>query len=165
MIITRAIDKPPKAMSKAMQARYQQQSKAEVFQYTEAFKAKYNENGSPCSVITVYPPLQKVRLHDLEGKVLRQNAEKSFYINEYLLDLFTQEEDWVLDLFAGTASMGVACLKTKRFYNGFEVERDLHYVALLRLARAVDIFQREIVSPKKITSKVGLLPALQQQVF
>jgi 16S rRNA G966 N2-methylase RsmD len=165
MIITRGIEKPSRPnWSKATQLRYQAHSKPEVFQYTEAFKAKYQENGSPASVISVYPPLKKARLHDLQGKVLRSNAEKSLYINEFLLDLFTKEDDWVVDLFAGTASMGVACLKTKRFYNGFEVERDLHYCATLRLARALDVFERQIQSPRLVTA-VGLVPAALQQVL
>jgi hypothetical protein len=56
-------------------------------------------------------------------------------------------------------------LKTKRLYNGFEVERDLHYNASLRLARAVDVFEREVVSTKKRTTEAGLVDALQQQVF
>jgi hypothetical protein len=117
----------------------------------------------PASVISVYPPLKKARLHDLNGNVLRTNAEKSFYINEFLLDLFTQENDWVLDLFAGTASLGMACLKTNRLYNGFEIESELYFHATLRLARAMEIFERKAVLKTQL-SQPGLVSGLLQQV-
>jgi 16S rRNA G966 N2-methylase RsmD len=42
----------------------------------------------------------------MQGVDFRRNAEKSVIICEYLMELFTVQGEMVLDLFAGTASMG-----------------------------------------------------------
>ena len=69
-----------------------------------------------CTGTTNHP----LRLRNAEGKELRNNAEKSVALNEWFIDLFTPEGGVVWDVFAGTASMALACIKTRRSYVGCE---------------------------------------------
>jgi predicted RNA methylase len=82
------------------------------------------------------PPSARMRLRNAEGKELRHNAEKSILINEYLVDLFTSKNGVVFDMFAGTGSMAVACIKTERYYVGCEPDGDVHTWATQRIGRA-----------------------------
>ena len=63
------------------------------------------------------------------------NAEKSVEHVEYWIDLLTKPGDYVLDLYAGTASMGLACIKADRRYQGTETDVNVALAALLRLAK------------------------------
>ena len=71
------------------------------------------------------PPSARMRLRDGDGKELRINAEKSTLINEFLVDLFTPPGGVVWDMYAGSGSMAVACIKTDRYYVGTEIDNEI----------------------------------------
>ena len=70
-----------------------------------------------------------------EGKPLRNNAEKSVLLNEFLVELLTPELGMVWDMFAGSGSMETACIKTKRLYVGCDPDADLHLWSTQRLGK------------------------------
>lgn len=53
-------------------------------------------------------------------------------LKKYILP-FTQEGDWVLDPFMGSASMGIACMELNRNYIGIEKDVDVYSMALERI--------------------------------
>jgi hypothetical protein len=108
-----------------------------TLRYTTEFRAKYGEdNGTPTNIFLDYqPPSHRGRLRDADGKDFRRNAEKTMLICEYFVDLFTDKNGVVVDLYAGTASMGMACIKLGRKYFGCEIEEPVWRAAVHRLAR------------------------------
>ena len=105
--------------------------------YTAEFKKKHGDcNGKRTTLYYDYmPPTFRQRLRNWNGVVLRRNAEKSVALNEYFVDLFTNKDDLVMDLFAGTASMAVACIKTGRDYFGTEIDEEVHRAAVYRIGK------------------------------
>ena len=91
----------------------------------------------PSNVFLGYaPPAARARLRDGDGKEVRNNAEKSILINEYFVDLFTLFGGLVWDMFAGSSPMGVACVKTGRYYVGSDLDGDLHTWSTQRIGKA-----------------------------
>jgi 16S rRNA G966 N2-methylase RsmD len=133
-----------------------------IFRFTPEFAKKYGKNGQPSNVYKDYePPSARMRLRDGNGKELRNNAEKSTLLNEYLVDLFTPKQGTVFDLFAGTASMGVACIKTNRSYVGCEIDQDVHRWATQRLGRTWFVYDRGDL----LAAEGGLRRTLAEQVL
>ena len=95
------------------------------------------------------PPSARARLRSAEGKELRNNAEKSVLINEYFLDLFVPN-GLVYDMFAGTGSMALACIKTHRNYVGSEPDREIHGWATQRMAKHGHCLSEENYLPRKL---------------
>ena len=94
------------------------------------------------------------------GTALRNNAEKSILINEYMLDLLTVNKGVVFDMFAGTGSMALACIKTGRFYVGCEPDQEVHTWATQRIGRAWAAHDRGELA----ASEAGVRRALAEQV-
>lgn len=133
--------------------------------FNEAFRKKYGaENGISTNIVTMRPVASRARLTDPTGKKIRKNAEKSMEICEWWLDLVTKENDVVCDPFAGTSSMGVACTKLKRRYQGCEISDDVFYPAQRRLATMHHIFQRGDLNEFLAKKKPGLTPSTLCQV-
>jgi hypothetical protein len=130
--------------------------------YSDAFVKKYGkENGLPTNVFKDYlPPSSRCRLRDLDGNELRANAEKSILINEFFVDLFTQEDDLVIDLFAGSASMALACIKRNRNYYGSDVDAAIRPHAIQRIAKSLNAKERGLME----LEMPGLPRALAEQV-
>lgn len=63
-------------------------------------------------------------------------AAKPVPVMEYLIAQLTDEDDTVLDPFAGSASTGVACIKTNRRFIGIEIDPHYAAIAAKRLERA-----------------------------
>ena len=138
-------------------------SRPHIFNYNEEFKKKYGSlNGNPSNVYLNYePPVARQRLRDGENKELRQNAEKSIVLNEYCVDLFVPQYGLVWDMFAGSASMALACIKNKRRYIGTELNEEVVIWAQQRIGRAWAVdFRNELVD--KIA---GLPRSLSEQVI
>ena len=112
--------------------------------YDKMFALKYGDiNGHPGNVYNHYePPTNAVRLRDYKGTMIRKNAEKTVTLNEYFVDLFTKEGDLVIDMFAGTASMAMACAKTARLYCGTEIDAEVHAAATTRLLKFLSVIDR-----------------------
>ena len=122
----------------AKKGRKKSAEKHDIFRYNAAFLKKYGPiNGRQANAFVNYePPSARARLRSSEGKELRNNAEKSVLINEYFLDLFVPPNGLVYDMFAGTGSMALACIKTHRNYVGSEPEQDVHAWATQRIGKA-----------------------------
>ena len=61
------------------------------------------------------------------------SMQKPEWLMERLLLPFTDEGDEVLDLFAGTGTLGVVCKKYNRNYTGIEIDTNLFIEAELRI--------------------------------
>jgi len=130
-----------------------------IWRYCDSFFHKIH--GRPSNTFVNYePPSARCRLRDAEGKPLRKNAEKSVLINEYLLDLFVPPEGLVYDMFAGTGSMALACIKTQRYYVGSEIDPDVHLAATQRLGKAWFAYDRG----ELVATEAGCRRSLAEQV-
>ena len=74
--------------------------------------------------------------------MIRKNAEKTIALNKYFVDSYTTEGDLVIDMFAGTASMAMACAKTARLYCGTEIDAEVHAAATTRLLKFLSVIDR-----------------------
>lgn len=135
-------------------------TKHTVFQYNEAFLRKYGEvNGHPTNAFRDYePPSARSRLRNDAGEEVR--TEKSLLINEYLVDLFVPAQGVVYDMFAGTASMALACIKTKRFYFGTEMDENVVNPAIQRIGRGWAALERG----ELLSSVAGCRRTIAEQV-
>ena len=60
----------------------------------------------------------------------------SYYlINQHIIKLFTQENQTILDTFAGSGSHGVAALKCNRKFIGIEIEPKYYDICKKRLSK------------------------------
>jgi site-specific DNA-methyltransferase (adenine-specific) len=70
-------------------------------------------------------------------------TEKPIPLLIELLEDFTKPGETIFDPFAGSASLGLACLMTGRKYLGIEINKDFHTRAMKRLQRASTGLSRE----------------------
>ena len=89
------------------------------------------------------PPAKQERLRDRDGKILRACAEKSAMLACRFILMFTRPGDLVVDLYAGTASMGLACIMTGRNYSGVEIDEEVVEPARLRMGRLLQSVQKK----------------------
>jgi len=75
----------------------------------------------------------KERVKKEDGHLVRWQKPEA--LMERLLLPFTDEDDDVLDLFAGTGTLGVVCKKHNRNYTGIEIDPALFIEAELRINR------------------------------
>eukprot|EP00966_Prymnesium_polylepis_P091895 2127384-Prymnesium_polylepis.1 len=75
-------------------------------------------------------------LRDANGKPLRVE-EKALDLCMELVDRYTKPKGRVLDMFAGSAVFGLACLKLNRSYVGCERDLEVHGKATERLMKRV----------------------------
>lgn len=59
--------------------------------------------------------------------------EKPIELLENLINLFTNEEDEVLDFCMGSGTTGIACINTKRNFTGIEIEEKYYKIAEERI--------------------------------
>lgn len=151
----------PKPASRKKKSTSNVDEKLCVWRYSDHFKLKYGVNGTPSNVYKDYePPSARCRLRDDEGKELRKNAEKSVLLNEFLLDLLVPDQGLVWDMFAGTGSMALACIKTNRFYVGTEPDDKVVTWATQRIGRAWHAVERGYLT----SHKAGCSRELTEQV-
>ena len=161
LTVVRQPAKEEKKASKKKDAMVSGGARHSTWRYNEEFAHKYGINGRPSNVFLDYePPSARMRLRDIDGKELRQNAEKSILINEYFIDLFTPAWGVVYDMFAGTASMAVACMKNQRFYVGTEKEQTVVESAQQRIGRTWAAADRR----EMVAELPGIPRALAEQV-
>jgi site-specific DNA-methyltransferase (adenine-specific) len=60
-------------------------------------------------------------------------TQKNVELNEFLINLFTDENDFVIDNTMGSCSTGIACLNTKRRFLGIEMNEDYFNIASKRV--------------------------------
>lgn len=99
------------------------------------------------NVIPEYvPPSKKERLKDAQGKELRHMGEKSASCNAVIAARYTKPGATVLDLFAGTASLGctIIAMGNDRKYVGVDNDNEVIGPAQERLGRAWMVRQRNL---------------------
>ena len=62
-------------------------------------------------------------------------TQKNVELNEFLINLFTDENDLVLDNTMGSCSTGIACLNTNRRFLGIELNDEFFNVAKERVEK------------------------------
>eukprot|EP00961_Rhodomonas_salina_P296519 3936422-Rhodomonas_salina.1 len=96
---------------------------------------RFNTFPAASNIIGGYRPPQ-FRLRGSDGKPLRIE-EKSKELLKEVLDRYTNPKARVLDFFAGSASLALACLELNRSYVGCEKKKDVHQKAEERLVTRV----------------------------
>lgn len=67
-------------------------------------------------------PKSTVNISNQSGDIIHP-TEKNVKLVEWFLKISSNEEDIVIDPFMGSGSTAIACIKTKRNYIGFEIEK------------------------------------------
>lgn len=83
-----------------------------------------------------FSTMSKERVRD-ETRGIRW--QKPLWLMDRLLLPFTDEGDKVLDLFMGSASLGVSCIRNNREYVGIEAGQDACLIACDRLNKEIDV--------------------------
>ena len=78
----------------------------------------------PRSVIKIATDKQKSALHP---------TQKPVALMEYFVQTYSKPGDTVLDFVMGSGTTGIACLKTKRYFTGIEIDKDYFEIACNRL--------------------------------
>jgi site-specific DNA-methyltransferase (adenine-specific) len=81
---------------------------------------KFNNNGK---MIYNIMPYRKTLQNELMGKI--HPTQKPVDLLEYLIKIFTDENDVVIDPCAGSGSTLIACVNTNRKGYGFEIKKKL----------------------------------------
>lgn len=84
------------------------------------------------SVWNIKPP------SSAEKRFGKHPTQKPLALLQRILEASTQEGDWVLDPFAGSATTGVAAVAMKRQFVGIELESEHFKLAERRLAEAIE---------------------------
>jgi site-specific DNA-methyltransferase (adenine-specific) len=64
-------------------------------------------------------------------------TQKNVELNEFLINLFTDEGDLVVDNTMGSCSTGIACLNTNRRFLGMELNDEYFKVASERVGKKI----------------------------
>lgn len=94
----------------------------------------------------------------------RHPTEKPIALMLELLELFTNEDDLVLDPFMGSGSTGVACVRRGRRFIGIEKDPEYFAIACERTAKAIeqpDFFVQAERMPRKQDNLFPKLPTPQ----
>ena len=97
--------------------------------YNEVKKKWEEEN----KIIFNLPKGQKIFKNVLEFKKDTNNihpTQKPQALLVKLLEIFTNENDLILDFTCGSASLGIACLETNRKFIGIELDTNYYYKAI-----------------------------------
>lgn len=86
----------------------------------------YEDDGTryPCEILEFTRDVYYENLHP---------TQKPVALLEYLIKTYTEKEQTVLDMFMGSGSTGVACLKTSRNFIGIEIDNGYFNTAESRL--------------------------------
>lgn len=84
------------------------------------------EGSSPTNVLEFGFEKDELRIHE---------AQKPLALMEFLINLTTKEGQTILDPFMGSGTTGVAALRLKRHFIGFEIMPEFHTTALERLSQ------------------------------
>lgn len=92
-----------------------------------------NKTGYPRSVLK-YTNVFNPQLHP---------TQKNVELNEFLINLFTDEGDLVLDNTMGSCSTGIACINTNRNFIGMELDDKYFEIAKARINEALEEKRKE----------------------
>ena len=85
-----------------------------------------------------------------ERRLIPHPTVKPLSLMKELVELFTDQDDLVLDPFAGSATTGVACIKLQRRFLGIEQNPKYFELACTRLQRTLDDPDFFFQKPKKL---------------
>ncbi len=101
--------------------------------------------GKPLSSDTTYTPYpnfvdfkQKYNQVNAEGEVSFRNGKKPESYIKFYLEIFTEEEDIVLDFFLGSGTTASVAHKMRRKYIGIEQMNYIHDITLERLKKVIE---------------------------
>lgn len=108
-----------------------------------AFDKKGTGMKTPCDVfydLGNFSTMSKERVKNKDGKNIRW--QKSISLMNRLLLPFTDEEDYILDIFMGSASLGEWCINKKRNYVGIEYDQEVFEIAKKRMEYTKNIIDK-----------------------
>ena len=97
--------------------------------------SKYGDDGSryPTSIISDINGVI-----NNSGEKVAHPTQKPVALMKYLIKTYTNEHDVVIDMFMGSGSTGVACVKTNRRFIGIELDPDYFAIAEERINQAAE---------------------------
>lgn len=97
----------------------------------------YEDDGTrhPCEILEFNRDLYYENLHP---------TQKPVGLLKYLIEVYTNEGDTVLDMFMGSGSTGVACLQTKRHFIGIEKDEKYFNIAKERIESEEKVIKRRL---------------------
>lgn len=103
----------------------------------EITPTEYEDDGTryPCEILEFKRDVRKENLHP---------TQKPVALLEYLIDVYTNENDLILDMFMGSGSTGVAAIKKKRNFIGIEIDKNYFDIASNRLKNVSDDQKRKL---------------------
>lgn len=97
----------------------------------------YNDDGTrhPCEILEFNRDIYYGHYHP---------TQKPVELLKYLIDIYTNEGDTVLDMFMGSGSTGVACVAKKRSFIGVELDLDFYNTATKRITNQQKLESRRL---------------------
>ena len=116
---------PRKKNTSKMFSNKQQREKSRLISSFGNTPLKFNDNsneyGYPMTIIDELPMENNLNTNPAELGL--HPTQKPVSLFEYLIKTYTNEGDLVLDSCIGSGTTAVACIKTKRNYIGFEIDK------------------------------------------
>lgn len=100
-------------------------STGEIYAKCDNFSDYDRTDRYPRSVLVFPSDKQKMNLH---------STQKPLALFEYLIRTYTNEGDLVLDNVAGSGTLGIACLNTKRNYILIEKDKKFYDIIVKRIS-------------------------------
>jgi DNA modification methylase len=98
-----------------------------------AFDKKGTGLKTPCSVFYDHASFSTMSSERVKNGEHNITMQKPIWMNQRIMLPFTDEGDSVLDIFAGSMSMGVACIEGNRNYTGIEIDKEIFELGKKRL--------------------------------
>jgi DNA modification methylase len=113
---------------KVAHTKYEKEGNGEQCYGKEVRDTKYNSvERYPTGIIDINNAIQKGKVHP---------TQKPVALMEYLIKTYTNKGESVLDFTMGSGTTGVACINTKRYFMGFELDEKFFNIARDRLTEA-----------------------------
>ena len=109
-------------------------------------------------ILDYMPPRRSERLKNSNGEVWRPRAEKSVTLYCNLLARFSRAGDMVCDMFAGSWSLGLACMMMSRKCVACEQDPDLVVDARARVGKLAMLMQSRKEKALKFQSMKHTIP-------
>jgi site-specific DNA-methyltransferase (adenine-specific) len=96
-----------------------------------------SEESTMNTIINGYKESSVIQINSRSFRESGHPTEKPVRLMERLICLVSDKNDVILDPFAGSASTGIACVKTDRKFIGFEIDDEYFSMASERIQRAL----------------------------
>ena len=78
-------------------------------------------------------PTSILNFKKLHPSITKHPTEKPVELLSYLIKMYSNENDIILDSCIGSGSTAIACINTNRNYIGFEIDREYYKIAETRI--------------------------------